>query len=123
MLYTESVLGDLGHRFEHELEMETNDPEAHRHVSKAMEILQGPIEVGTDNSGAYDLCHRTTRGKHSRHVERKYFLMRELRHQGRIKLTLIPTKEMDADMLTKALDDATFKRHRDTVMNLRAMPV
>ena len=51
------------------------------------------------------------------------FIMRELRHQGRIKLTLIPTKEMDADVLTKALDDATFKRHRDTVMNLRAMPV
>ena len=53
-------------------------------------------------------------------MERKYFAMRELRHQGRVKLILVPTKEMEADMLTKALDDTTFKRHRATVMNLHA---
>ena len=36
------------------------------------------------------------------------------------KLTRVPTKEMEADMLTKPLDDATFERHRDTVMNTAA---
>ena len=85
-------------------------------VSKALEIKHGPVEVGTDNSGAFDLCHRTTRGRHSRHVERKYFKMRELKHTGKVKLLLVPTKEMAADMMTKALDDATFIRHRATVM-------
>ena len=30
---------------------------------------------------------------------------------------LIPTDEMYADMLTKALDDKTFHKHRRTVMN------
>ena len=46
--------------------------------------------------------------------------MRELRVQGVVKLTLVPTKDMDADMFTKSLDDATFERHRDSVMNLSA---
>ena len=67
--------------------------------------------------GAYDLCHRKTVGKHSRHVERKIYKMRELKQGGKVKLKLIPTKEMSADMFTKALDDETFKRHRTTVMN------
>ena len=46
--------------------------------------------------------------------------MRELRHQGTVKLVLIPTAEMAADMMTKALDDKTFERHRSEIMNLKA---
>jgi hypothetical protein len=80
-------------------------------------LQHGATEIGTDNSGAFDLCHRDTQGKHSRHVERKMFKMRELAHSGKVKLKLIPTAEMSADMLTKALDDRTFLRHRRTVMN------
>ena len=83
-------------------------------------IALGAIEVGTDNSGAFDLCHRTSVGKHSRHVERKVYKMRELKHGGIVKLVLIPTKEMAADLLTKALPDADFIRHRDEIMNLGA---
>ena len=49
-------------------------------------------------------------------MERKYFKMRELKHTGKVRLVLVPTKEMAADMMTKALDDATFIRHRATVM-------
>ena len=118
LLYTRSVLADLGHSFHSTIEMETADPEARRRASIAQELVQGPTEIGTDNSGAYDLCHRTTRGKHSRHIERRYFKIREMRRAGHITLRLVPTKEMEADMLTKPLDDATFARHRATTMNL-----
>ena len=79
------------------------------------------IETFTDNKGAYDLCSRSTAGKNSRHVERKVFKMRELRREGKVRLVLVPTAEMSADMLTKPLDDATFRRHRDFVMNAGAM--
>ena len=82
----------------------------------------GSIEAGVDNSGAYSLCQRSTTGKNSRHVERKVFKMKELRASGIVHLKLIPTKEMSADMLTKALDDETFHRHRASVMNLAADP-
>ena len=37
-----------------------------------------------------------------------------------VKLSLIPTADMCADMMTKSLDDATFRRHRDRIMNVGA---
>ena len=37
-----------------------------------------------------------------------------------VKLVLVPTKEMSADLFTKALDEETFTRHRDDVMNAKA---
>ena len=45
--------------------------------------------------------------------------MRELKHQGVVKVNLIPTAEMPADMLTKALDDKTFHKHRKSIMNIQ----
>ena len=48
--------------------------------------------------------------------------MRELRVAGVVTLKLVPTKEMSADMLTKALDTETFTKHRRDVMNLACAP-
>lgn len=122
LLYIRSVMRDLGHVFEaDESQLETKDPEAHRLVSQVQSMIHGPTEVGTDNSGAYDLYHRDSRGRHSRHIERKYFKMRELHHDGTVKLVLILTAEMAADMMTKSMDDKTFERHRCEVMNLKAV--
>ena len=58
----------LGHVFEiDDMEIATKDPEAQRMVHAVNDIVHGPIEVGVDNKGAYDLCHRTTRGKDLKH--------------------------------------------------------
>lgn len=46
--------------------------------------------------------------------------MRELRALGKVKLLLVPTVDMRADMLTKPLDDRTFHKHRSEVINLPA---
>ena len=121
LLYVRDVLSHLGHVFETEISIK--DPEAHRLVHGIGDIVHGPIEAGVDNSGAFDLCHRTTTGKNSRHVERKVFKMRELRVYGVVKLILVPTAEMAADLFTKPLDDATFTKHRDKVMNFIPEPV
>jgi hypothetical protein len=50
------------------------------------------------------------------------YKMRELRREGIVKLVLVGTKDMDADILTKHVDDATFERHRATtcILNLGA---
>ena len=87
-------------------------------MHEARDIVHGPIEVGVDNKGAFDLCHRCTNGKKSRHVERKVYKMRELRTEGVAKLVLVPTELMTADMMTKPLSDAVFKKHRDEIMNV-----
>ena len=75
LLYVRSVMSDLGYQYSNEddVELETKDKEAHRLVNKAREMVHGPTEIGTDNTGAYDLCHRDYPAKNSRHVERKGF--------------------------------------------------
>ena len=80
----------------------------------------GPVEVGTDNKGAHDLCHREGPAAGSRHFERKTFKMRELRGKGVVKVVKIPTEDNEADIFTKPLDRATFERHRDKLMNVEA---
>ena len=42
---------------------------------------------------------------------------RNAHHRGIVKLILVPTADMKADMLTKPLDDKTFHRHRAACMN------
>ena len=130
MLYIISVLTLLGHIFTAgSVDAETSDPEAHRMLHAVGDTVKqgeaavgdfehGPVEVGVDNKGAYDLCHRTTAGKNSRHVDRKLFKMRGLRGAGVVRVRHIPGETNPADMFTKILTRQPFEKHRKFVMNL-----
>ena len=123
MLYVVAVLKHLGHEFEYDSapELETSKPEAHKALHKALATVRhGEGEVQTDRLSAFDLVNSSVIGANSRHIERKAFKMKELRHRKIAKVTLIPTAENSADLLTKALDTVTFKKHRAAIMNLRA---
>ena len=48
--------------------------------------------------------------------------MRELNHEGKVKVIYVPTAENHADMLTKALPTDVFHKHRGTIFNLAACP-
>jgi len=92
----------------------------------AVELVMGPIKHGefeakTDNTGARDVCYRNTVTGNQRHVDRKVFKMREMRREKKAKVKHISTHENASDMLTKALDNTTFHRHRATNMNLAAV--
>ena len=71
-----------------------------------------------DNSGAVELsrdrksCHR------SRHVDRRYFKVRELGFEGALRVEHVDTAENAADLLTKPLPVAAFEKHTKRVMNL-----
>ena len=78
----------------------------------------GPVEVETDNKGAFDLCHRYTSAQHSRHIDRKLYKMRELRGAGLVTVKYIPTDENTADLFTKVLKRQPFEKHRKVVLNL-----
>ena len=81
---------------------------------------EGPVEVSTDNKGAYDLCHRFTSAANSRHVDRKLFKMRELRGAGTVMVKHVGTDHNPADLFTKVLGRQVFEKHRRTVLNLAA---
>ena len=80
--------------------------------------VDGPIDVGTDNKGAYDLCHRYTSAQHSRHIDRKLFKMREMRGAGQVQVRYVPTNDNTSDIFTKVLARQLFEKHRRTVLNL-----
>ena len=92
------------------------------HVDAMLEHVgyrrEGPIAAGTDNKGAYDLCHRYTSAQNSRHVDRKLFKMREMRGAGIVTVELVPTALNPADLFTKILSRQVFEKHRKTVLNL-----
>ena len=83
-------------------------------------VHEGPVEVNTDNKGAYDLCHRFTSAANSRHVDRKLFKMRELRGAGTVVVKHVPTALNPADLFTKVLSRQEFEKHRRTVLNTPA---
>ena len=92
------------------------------HVRELLEFVGhvhvGPVDVSTDNKGAYDLCHRFTSSANSRHIDRKLFKIRELRGSGAVNVKIIPTDDNEADLYTKILKRAPFEKHRKTVLNL-----
>lgn len=79
-----------------------------------------PIEVCTDNKGAFDLCHRYTSAQNSRHIDRKMFKMRELRGSGDVTVRHIPTDFNPADLFTKVLPRVKFEKFRREVLNTGA---
>ena len=48
--------------------------------------------------------------------------MRELYHAGKVTVKLVPTADNSSDLLTKALPNEVFKRHRATIFNSAAKP-
>ena len=80
-------------------------------------VVNKAVDVGTDNSGAWSLCHRYTTAQHSRHIDRKLFKMRELRGAGRVTVKYVPTDDNTADLFTKVLNRQPFEKHRKRILN------
>jgi hypothetical protein len=72
----------------------------------------------TDNSGALALARDRKSCHRSRHVDRRYFKVRELAALQELHVEHVPTADNAADLLTKPLDEAAFLKHRKTLMNL-----
>ena len=79
-----------------------------------------PTVLYVDNQGAVELskdaksCHR------SRHVQRRFFKVRELVHSGEIAVKWIDTNANKADLLTKSsFSPATFDKLKAMSMNAK----
>ena len=83
-----------------------------------MGLPQGVVVLKVDNSGAVELsrdrksCHR------SRHVDRRYFKVRELSFEGELRVEKVDTADNSSDLLTKPLATDPFRRHRARLMNM-----
>jgi hypothetical protein len=79
-----------------------------------------PTRLDVDNDGAVALSRDRKSCNRSRHIDRRFFKVRELQACGTLKVFWIPTAENSADLLTKALERSVFEKHRDTIMNIES---
>jgi hypothetical protein len=79
-----------------------------------------PVDVFTDNKGCYDLVVKLGVSARTRHYERWLYYVRELYWLGIIKINLVGTAAMIADIFTKALDKTTFLRLCGQLLKARA---
>ena len=75
-----------------------------------------PTKMFVDNSGAVELARDRKSCNRSRHVDRRFFKVRELEAMGVVRVLHIPTESNRSDVLTKALPLEVFRRHRAALM-------
>jgi hypothetical protein len=76
----------------------------------------GATLLEVDNTGAVALARDRRSCHRSRHVDRRYFKVRELAAEGAIQVEHIGTAANTADLLTKPLPLDAFALHRATAM-------
>ena len=75
-----------------------------------------PLTIFEDNQGCIELSKNPVHHKRSKHIETKYHFVRDEVLKGTIKLVKTHTDDNISDIFTKALDRATFVRHRDKLV-------
>ena len=70
-----------------------------------------PMVLEMDNKGAVDLANNYSVGGRTRHVDVKFFFLRELKEQGLLVIKHVPGEKNDADIFTKNVTASIFERH------------
>ena len=84
----------------------------------AVKVVPTPLRC--DNKGAKDLSHDRSTSARSRHIDRRWFFVRELQHQGVVSVIAVPTADNISDLMTKVLNLRDFEKFVKLVMNLPA---
>ena len=69
------------------------------------------IVLYCDNSGAVANSKELRSHKRGKHIERKYYLIREIVHRGDVAVMKIASQDNLADPFTKALPEKSFEGH------------
>lgn len=78
--------------------------------------MSEPTVLHVDNSGAVELSKDIKSCQRSRHVERRYFFVREQVALGEIVVKYCHTAKNHADALTKPLDSKVYVQHVEGLM-------
>ncbi|KAJ9555126.1 hypothetical protein OSB04_009740 [Centaurea solstitialis] len=77
--------------------------------------ISRPIDIFCDNSGAVAQAKEPRKHHKSRHVLRKYHLIREIIGRGDVRICKIPTEDNVADPLTKPLARVKHEAHANSI--------
>jgi hypothetical protein len=71
-----------------------------------------------DNKSTLAMIEKGRSGnKSTRHINIRYFYLKNKIEDGEVVLEYLPTQEMIADILTKPLQGEAFERLRDSLLN------
>jgi hypothetical protein len=73
--------------------------------------IEGPVPLYCDNNGAISQSKEPRSHQKSKHVLRRYHLIREIIDRGDVKIEKVHTDDNIADPLTKALSQAKHEKH------------
>lgn len=74
-------------------------------------IVEDKLEVFCDNEAAVYFCKNNKRSSNSKHIDLKYYSVRERVKKGELVVLSIDTNSQLADPFTKALPVKVFKQH------------
>jgi hypothetical protein len=79
--------------------------------------------VHQDNKSTILLAEngKASSGRRTRHINIRYFFVKDRVASGEVKIEYCPTESMMADFFTKPLQGALFKKMRDQIMNSNPM--
>lgn len=76
---------------------------------------EGPIQFHEDNQSTIKLASNPKDSARLKHMDVKYFYVRELLEKNLIRIDYVPTTLQQADILTKGLPAPAFRKLRDSL--------
>ena len=77
----------------------------------------GPVILYQDNkSSMASIKKGKLTGRNTKHVNVRYFFIKDRVEQGEVEVKYLSTNDMIADGLTKPLQGALFRKHRDFML-------
>ena len=72
--------------------------------------VENPMTLFCDNNAAIQIAKEPRSHRKSRHILRKYHLVREFINNGEVTIGRVDSRDNIADPFTKGLDQSTLKR-------------
>jgi hypothetical protein len=84
----------------------------------------GPAIIAQDNMSTIALIHKgRAASEKTRHVDIRYFFLKDRVDQGAVTIQFVPSTDMVADFLTKPLQGELFKKLRALLMGETVSPI
>ena len=74
--------------------------------------VDGPLSICIDNQSALSVTKNPEHHGRMKHLDLRFFWLRDAVSQKIISVSYTPTEDMTADMLTKALPRQLVEKHR-----------
>ena len=88
-----------------------------RNFVRAQGLELGPVILYQDNKSTMSVIRKGNfTGRNTKHVNVRYFFIKDRVEQGEMEVRYLPTGSMIADGLTKPLQGALFRKHRDLML-------